>query len=260
MCIANRLYSLISKIVILAVSALAAITAVTMRGNGFQPINALYYTTVSCMLAFLYFAVAAITIGVDMKKRGVAGIKTAGRHFRGGITMVVLLGALVYSYTVPGTALAAGSSLPLILAHGVLPVLVLLDWLLFDYKGRYRAVDPLWWLVFPYVYYLITLLVAQYGALYADGSLYPYYLLNPDTVGWANVLANMVLMTALYLLFGYIYFAVDRILGFVAKKRLQRSGADGREAHDTADRVQTADAAQHIYQAGQPEPPPSQPT
>lgn len=205
MCIQNRLFSLIFKLVILAFSALATLTALFMVAGGYSSVHFLYYTTLSALLAFVYYFVAAITVGVDMKKKGLAGAKTAGPHVRGGITMALLLGMLVFPYVIPDTPFARGALLPVVLVHFVLPVLVLLDWALFDLKGRYRFVDPLWWLVFPYGYYL---------------------------------------------------FAIDRILGYIARKRAEKAALDTAGAMDTP----PADEAEsQAYHAGQlnsaPQPP-----
>ena len=75
---------------------------------------------------------------------------------KGGLTMAAVASGLV-AYFVLGQsplALLRTGAVASLLLHYAVPLLTVLDWLLFDRKGSFRPTDPLVWAVFPNVYFL----------------------------------------------------------------------------------------------------------
>lgn len=82
--------------------------------------------------------------------------------------------------------------------HYIAPLMMLFDWVLFDTKGRFSVVDPLFWMIIPVAYYI-------YALIYPDVvSVYPavYSLYNPKLI--LGVLITILII-------GYILFVVDKI-------------------------------------------------
>lgn len=94
------------------------------------------------------------------------------------------------------------------LAHAVVPIGFVLDWLLFDVKGRFRYRDVVVWVVYPLAYLCATLVVGAWG----DG-FYPYPFLNAALYGYGAVARNAAVMLVAFSLLGAFYVWVDRRMG-----------------------------------------------
>ena len=91
-----------------------------------------------------------------------------------------------------------------ILMHYIVPLMVILDYLLFFPKGLYKALHPLCWLILPYLYIAFTMICAKFGSKIFSGfggsSRYPYPFLDTDLYGYektAKILCNKSLKTYL---------------------------------------------------------------
>jgi len=111
---------------------------------------------------------------------------------------------------------ASTSPLPNLLIHYVIPFIVLIDYLIFAYKGKFtnfylmiNYIPLTLYVVFIYVYR------AQGGLFYLAGNTYeyPYFFMNPNRVGWINVMLGFF---AIFVITGVITWSVinvDQILG-----------------------------------------------
>jgi len=90
--------------------------------------------------------------------------------------------------------------------HTVLPILYVLDWILFAPKRTLRYAHIPYWLVFPTLYGLYTILR---GAL---SGIYPYPFLNATELGLGGALINMAGFIALYAIGGAVFIALGRRL------------------------------------------------
>ena len=152
-----------------------------------------YFTLMSNILCAVYFTGAAVhTLR------------------RGGTWLPVCKGALVMAMAITGITfhlvLAAGDfsmgPTQLItnhLLHTAAPLLTVLDWLLFDEKGRYRWFEPFLWGIFPSAYFVYTMIRARVSSFrFYNGSPYPYAFMDVDALGWGKVLLIFLGMAAAF--------------------------------------------------------------
>src|SRR5699024_2587682 len=106
--------------------------------------------------------------------------------------------------------------------HYLIPIFVLLNWVIFEEKKRYSYKLIAFWLSFPILYGVISLIRGMY-----DG-FYPYFFLNPNGhipngVGsYANVALVIVGLTFVYCMLGFLLILINRvILRFKNEKFLQ---------------------------------------
>jgi hypothetical protein len=108
------------------------------------------------------------------------------------------------------------SPLPNLLIHYLIPFTVLMDYLIFAYKGKftkfYLVINYL-----PLILYVLAIYVyrAQGGLFYLAGNTYeyPYFFMNPNRIGWLNV---MFVFFGIFVVTGVITWSVinvDQILG-----------------------------------------------
>ena len=190
-----------------------------------------YYTVQSGILCFLYFFFLAVFS--PKKEKAV---------IRGAVTMCIAVTAIAYLFMPNGAKEAAASDKAFytgyILMHYIVPLMVILDYLLFFPKGLYKALHPLCWLILPYLYIAFTMICAKFGSKifsafgglfgviaagnffppWGAASRYPYPFLDADLYGKNKVALIIVFITAAFLALGYLSFVIDRLLGKNGKK------------------------------------------
>ena len=88
--------------------------------------------------------------------------------------------------------------------HYVTPWLYILCWLIFIPKGTLRWSHISWWLIYPIVYFIYTLIQ---GLRYL---IYPYPFVDVTKLGYPAVLLNGAILLALFALAGLLLVVLDR--------------------------------------------------
>jgi len=133
--------------------------------------------------------------------------------FKSGTVLWILVTGIVYHLLLAGrwnpTGLTAFASLAL---HSLTPAGMVLNWLVFEKKGRYRFIFTLYWLSYPFLYMLFS---------WARGVLtgnFNYWFLNPSLPypeGAGSLGAMLVIVAGLVLgfsLLGVLIILVDKLL------------------------------------------------
>ena len=107
-----------------------------------------------------------------------------------------------------------------LLAHVVLPVMFVADWFLFRERGMVKWYYPIASAGFPLAY--MAFIFIQAAILKFDTSIlipgtntpliYPYFFVNLETQGVAGVAKWAVLMFAAFMVVGFVFYGIDRIL------------------------------------------------
>lgn len=157
-----------------------------------------FFTVLSNIAVFFYYLIYFIIP------------KKNGTILQGYILEPILLtGMINWFILVPASIKYYGSILPLFqpsnfFVHGLIPILVLLDWIIFSEKGSCRKYDPLKWCIFPIIYSVFIYIRASFGSFIFNGSLYPYPFYSPHDMGnWCNVILCLLFISVIYLLGGY---------------------------------------------------------
>lgn len=166
-----------------------------------------YYTMLSNVLCVVYFSAAALheaRLGTTLLP-----------HVKGAVVMGITVTGLVYHFMLAGSFSMQGTfAISNLILHYVVPIMALLDWLLFDVKGRYTRKSPFLWVLLPNLYFVYVIIrVALGGNLGYRGNRYPYPFINVDALGWGRVLLVVLFLNVLFLLLGYGFVAADRWLG-----------------------------------------------
>ena len=93
-----------------------------------------------------------------------------------------------------------------IVLHDVIPFLYPLYWLVFLPKGSLRWSDPAWWVVYPILYFLYSMLR---GAAY---DTYPYPFIDASQLGVAQAWVNAAGLLVVFFCLGVVLTAIDRAL------------------------------------------------
>jgi hypothetical protein len=103
--------------------------------------------------------------------------------------------------------------------HVVLPIMYIADWFLFYERKKLKWYHPIASIGFPIAY--IIFLLIQAIILKFDSSIlipttttpliYPYFFVNLDTQGVAGVLMWIGILSAAFVVVGYLFFGLDKL-------------------------------------------------
>lgn len=107
-----------------------------------------------------------------------------------------------------------------LLAHVVLPIMFIADWFLFRERGKVKWYYPIASAGFPFAYVLFILIQAMIlkfdTSILIPGTntplIYPYFFVNLETQGVAGVAKWAVLMFVAFMVVGFVFYGIDRIL------------------------------------------------
>jgi hypothetical protein len=166
-----------------------------------------YFTILSNLLCVVYFI---LDLGYIYKNRR-DGTKTVWCPALKGIAMMAVTVTWLVAHFVLGLrfTMSDSSGISLLFVHYLIPIMVIIDWLLFDPKGLIKAYSPLVWPLGPLLYFAYAMVAARIGNGIGDQSRYPYPFLDVDKLGWGTVLLTVLIMVAAFVVLGYIYFGID---------------------------------------------------
>jgi hypothetical protein len=184
-------------------AVVAVLAGVVLTASGPATVTGLLpYFTIQSNVAYGIFAAWAAFRG-----------RATPPVLKGAVTLYVAITGLVYHLvlTNPASGFAVGPvqrDLPEAignqLLHTVVPLLAVLDWLLFDGRGRFRWRHALLWLAFPLAYLAFALL----RGLIVDK--YPYPFINVTELGYAGVSISSAGFAVAFWLLGLAFVAIDR--------------------------------------------------
>jgi hypothetical protein len=165
-----------------------------------------YFTILTNLL------VAICVTSVLLNRRSSTGRIFSRPAVQSGIALYILVVGITYSVALRqiwnpvGLQLVADRVL-----HDVIPVLYTLYWAFFVPKNSFRWSDPLWWLVYPFVY-LVYVMIR--GGFIDE---YPYYFLDPVLFDWSGVWMSIAVLFAGFAALGYLMVGISRL--FYQKQR-----------------------------------------
>ena len=205
-------FSIIYKIIIIIISGFAVLHGFFYNNFKFDIETAYYFTYQSNMLVITHFILDIINI---LKKK-----ETFHPRFKGAVTTSITLTFLIYHFLLSPTAEDYKGIFYIrnIILHYIVPIMTIFDYVIFDKKGNYKIVDPLIWLIIPTIYFTFMLIRAKVGGPFANGSYYPYFIVDIDKYGLKTVLRNIFFIALFFVFLGYIGYFVDRFFNKVFSK------------------------------------------
>lgn len=97
--------------------------------------------------------------------------------------------------------------------HVAVPILFVIDWLLFDEHKQVKILDPLksWIIPLAYVIYIMI-----YGSIYVavtgEEFTYPYFFLNVNKLGYGGVCVWVICLLLAFAALSYVMFFYDKLV------------------------------------------------
>ena len=178
-----------------------------------------YFTMQSnllCLIVFIFFPL----------------IKKNHKNFyctcKGAITVAILLTAIVYLIALMPNSFSMYSinnyrlskALGNWLVHVISPILVTLDYILFDEKGHLKLYYPWIWLIIPILYVCFVYLFHSLGGhFYGIGGSrdFAYFFLDYKKIGIFAVIWWIIRISIFVIILGYALIGFDKILAGIKK-------------------------------------------
>ena len=97
--------------------------------------------------------------------------------------------------------------------HVVLPIMYVLDWLLFYEHKKVKWFYPLSSVIFPVLYVAFVFIRAAIVNFNHEVTyLYPYFFLNLDNLGVAGVAKWISILFVGFIALGYIFYGIDKCI------------------------------------------------
>lgn len=178
-----------------------------------------YYTLQSNVICLVFFVVIVIVSAVKEEYQE----KDIYHFFKGGITIAIAITGIVYAIALAPVGVEMNVNIDgfekfmsNFLVHRLSPLLVILDYFIFDQKGKLKFYYPFIWLIIPLDYLIyVYAYTANGGEFFSIGGSrkYAYTFLDYTQIGYYGVAMAIAIMGAFILLISFLLVTVDRILG-----------------------------------------------
>lgn len=198
----NRTASLLYKIVFLILCGWGLYLNTGLANGNFNLDVFVYYTILSNLLCFFYF---------------IATLTTPLIRLKGAVVFTITVTMLIYHFLLVPAQFNMGNhegifSIGNLLVHYIIPILVIIDWIVFSPKGAFKTYDPLLWITIPLTYFIFILIRARLiGNIPGTNTRFPYPFINLDELGWAQLGSNLAGIAIFFLLLGYAIWGIDRL-------------------------------------------------
>lgn len=177
-----------------------------------------YYTTLSNIYVLVFYIITIICMIKDKDYTN----SNFYAFFKGSTIVIIVLTFMCYLlyYNPLGLSLAIQTSkirelaLSSIFWHFVDPILVILDYIIFDTKGKFKKIYPIFWAIFPILYLIYAQVYASLGGTFKTQNgirKYAYFFLDSSIVGSKNVFCYIALISVCYLALCYAIVLLDNL-------------------------------------------------
>lgn len=193
----NKRAILVAKRLFFGTLALTAVGLQALRSHtagALDPVNFMsFFTNLSNIFAGVVFIISAIYLAKSRRA------STTDDIIRGAATLYMTVTGIVYVTLLTGEDLGLLMPWVNIVTHIIMPLVVLADWVYQPPRTKYTIKQAIWWLAFPMIYLVYSLVRgAQVG-------WYPYPFLNPDKVGgYGGVAAYCIVILVAFVGIGLV--------------------------------------------------------
>ncbi|WP_223693573.1 Pr6Pr family membrane protein [Leifsonia poae] len=182
---------------ILAVGSLAAMVFQLFAVHipkGYSVFNFFtYFTNLSNILISVVFIISALRL-LNVRRAPTP----TDSAFRGAAVVYIAFVGLVFNTLLRDADLSDIDPVVNVILHFALPIAGVVDWLLWPPMNRLRGRVILWWMIFPAVYAVFSIVRGAFTGIY------PYPFFNPDAVGgYGAVTLYCLTMVAGFLLLAF---------------------------------------------------------
>ena len=190
-----------------------------------------YYTSqinIMCLINFIVVEVAEIR-NKDYRSSEIY------YFIKGQLVMAVLMMIIIFNLSllprfdmIPNTfeRRTVYKTISNVLLHEVSPILVILDYILFDNKGNFKKYYPIAWFFIPLNYLIYVYIYSLNGGYFYNtggSNKFAYFFLDYRKVGYEGVINWLIVIIITILILGYIIVIIDNLLAKLRKKKIYKN-------------------------------------
>jgi len=170
-----------------------------------------YFTNISNLCCLIYFFILIIMTLFNKVKKG-----EMYYIIKGMVTMAITITMFMYNLVLSandGMGAFTGHQLECNLVHLVVPLMVILDYIIFGEKGNLKKEYPIIWSSILIGYQFFLLFYILLGGNFINGDSYPYEYMDVSKYGTMGVMRNLLLIYIFFIGYGTIVQKIDNWLG-----------------------------------------------
>ncbi len=204
----NRRLSLVYRTVLVTFCFVGLFLSSRISEGSFNTELFVYYTYLSNILCLVVMTIVLVD---NYKKIKDDGFNEAFCKVKAATTMAIFVTGVVYHFLLGDYSSEGFFHLDNIIVHYIVPIMFVLDWLLFDKKKSLNLIDPLTWTIIPIIYLVYALIR---GAIVGpDASLqYAYFFIDVNIYGYGGVFLWSIGLTIAFLVVAYLMWFIDKIV------------------------------------------------
>ena len=220
--IKNRTAQLIFISIYIGISVIAVLACFGLFDMSFRWDFYIHFTNISNFLCIL---IMLIELKDTANKKQNDYVRTL--HLLKFIALLsILLTFIIYNFLLSDTRDAKDSfTVGSVTLHIILPIMFTFDYILFYEHGKIKWYYPIISTIFPLAY--VIFVFAHAAIRRFDSSIlcfdktvpliYPYFFLNIEKLGVNGVIKNIILITVVFIVFGYIIMIIDKFLSKIKR-------------------------------------------
>lgn len=173
-----------------------------------------YFTLQSNILCFVFyvFLIVYLLMYGNYKKFNYDNNKYI--ILRGLIAANITLTMVIYTFLelTNNVSVYDGHLIECLFVHYISPIMIILDYILFDKKGKMKWHYPLIWGIVPILYGIFNIIYTLSGGSFVEGK-YAYAFFDVDRFGLGGVIINGILISVIFLMINCVVVYFDRKAG-----------------------------------------------
>lgn len=210
--IKNRTTQLLFQTIYCVLATIGLLNSVGYFAANFNRNFYVYYTDLSNYICMAVMFVSLIkTVKRANKKED--GFCDMAPTFNFMCVIMIMVTFFVYNILLANenTLVQYFTSQSNMIMHVILPIMFILNWILFYEHDSLKWYHPLLSVIIPIIYVAFILIRASILQGSEQAVLYPYFFLNVDKLCWGGVCAWIMVLFVAFVALGYILLGFDRI-------------------------------------------------
>lgn len=222
--IKNRTTQIIFQTIFCTLGVLGVFYSLNIFSGKFNPNFYVYYTHISNYIC-LGLMIACLVRTVRSANKKEDGLCNTAPTFTFMSVVLITATFLVYNILLASqnSVYDYFTTISNLLLHVILPIMFVLNWVLFYEHGNSKKFWPLLCLIMPLGYLAFILIRAAIIGGAQNPVIYPYYFLDIGKIGVGGFFMWIGILLVGFLLISYIYYLLDKHL----KKRIEAKEKQG---------------------------------
>lgn len=214
----KEISKMINRGVLAIVSSVGVLLLLGVFSGNMNWEQLIFYTFQSNLIISIVYSYLTIRTLINYyRQRKLVNYEISTEMMSALMLMIVVTGLifnLLLAPNIPSDSAYSPNNITNYITHGITPLLVFIDWLLFVPSKSLNRYSPLKWIIVPIAYWIYSIIRAYAAgpiASFGDGRRYAYFFIDADIYGWPTVFRNVFLLVLVFLLLGYCFLGIAKL-------------------------------------------------